>query len=218
MKARARRRSRHPLFDQSGARADLGFWAKASHWSSDEAAALSLGYAPLFVNSCTVKPHLGTSIKANEFDQRLMLILRALDVGALKPQFSPREFVIWADHVGLPLPKKLRDAIGAIGISDVTSETKIDELQRQIAVLKMELEQCKAANREAHPRERRSLQILVAGMAAGPYRFNPKADRNSATAAIVGDIERLGLSMDKDTVLTHLRCAFDELDIAPPDS
>ena len=54
---------------------------------------------------------------------------------------------------------------------------------------------------------------MVAGMAAGQYGFNPSAERSSATKAIVDDIELLGLSIDKDTVLTHLRGAFRDLDI-----
>ena len=54
---------------------------------------------------------------------------------------------------------------------------------------------------------------MVAGMASRQYGYRPNAERNSATKAIVDDIERLGLSIDKDTVLTHLRAAFRELEI-----
>jgi len=213
--ARTRRRPhRHPLFDQSKIRADLGFWAKVSYWSPDEAAALSLGYAPAFVNSCTLKPYLGASNEADEFVRRLMLVSRAIKAGLLNPLFSPSDFVNWADGIAIPLPKGLRNAVATIGALYKSSENEADELRQQIARLKEELEQCRAANREAHPRERRSLQILVAGMAAGQYGFNPAAVRSSATTEIVGDVELLGLSIDKDTVLTHLRRAFHDLDIS----
>jgi hypothetical protein len=213
VKARARRRCRHPLFDQSGARADLVFWAKVAHWNPDEAAALSLGYEPRFVNPNTVEPYLRTSHEAEVFDRRLMLIGRALDADALKQGFSPADFITWADRISLELPKELRDAVATIGASDKTLHDQTDELRKQNVRLKIELEQCKAANEEPHPRERRSLQIIVAGMASGKYGFNPSAERNSATKAIVDDVALLGRSIDKDTVLTHLRGAFRDLGI-----
>jgi hypothetical protein len=213
LESRARRRHRHPLFGQSSAQADLGYWAKVAHWSPDEAAALSLGYAPRFVNPSTVKPYLHTSPEAEEFDLRSMLIRRALDTGALKQRFSPAEFITWADRISVELPKELRDAVATIGASDKTSHEEADELRKQNALLKTELEQCKAANKDPHPRERRSIQIMVAGMASGRYGFKPSAERSLATKAIVDDIALLGLSIDKDTVLTHLRGAFRDLGI-----
>jgi hypothetical protein len=213
LKSRARRRHRHPLFGQSSAQADLGYWAKVAHWNPDEAAALSLGYAPRFVNPSTVKPYLQTSPEAEELDRRSMLICRALDTDVLKQRFSPADFITWADRIRLEVPKELRDAVAIIGAADKTSHDEADELRKQNALLKIELEQCKAANKDPHPRERRSLQIMVVGMASGQYGFNPRAERSLATKAIVDDIERLGLSIDKDTVLTHLRCAFRDLDV-----
>jgi hypothetical protein len=175
---------------------------------------LSLGYAPEFVNSSTVKPYLGASNRADEFGRRLMLVSRAVEAGLLKPLFSPCDFVNWADGIAIPLPNEFRNAVATIGALFKRSENETAELRLQLVRLKEELEQCKTANKEAHPRERRSLQILVAGMAAGRYRFDPGAVRSSATAAIVGDVERLGLTIDKDTVLTHVRRAYHDLDIA----
>jgi hypothetical protein len=213
LESRARRQRRHPLFGQSSAQADLGYWAKVARWDPDEAAALSLGYAPQYVNTRTIKPYLQTSPDADEFDRRLILIVRALDVGLLKRQFGPADFITWADRISLELPKALRDAVAAIGASDKTLHDEIDELRKQNERLKIELDQCKAANEEPHPRERRSFQIIVAGMAWSRYGFNPSAERNSATKAIVDDIALLGRSIDKDTVLTHLRGAFRDLGI-----
>jgi hypothetical protein len=216
LESRARRRHRHPLFGQPSSRADLGFWSKAAHWLPHEAAALSLGYAPRFVNPDTIKPYLESSTEAQEFGGRLMLISRALDAGTLKQRFSPHEFVAWAGRIGLKLPMGLSDVIARICASEVSND-EVNELRSQNASLKIELEQCMAANKGLHPRERRSLHIIVAGMATGRYAFTPNANRNLATKAIVDDIERLGLLIDKDTVLTHLRSAFRELDIQLPD-
>jgi hypothetical protein len=210
MGSRAHRRHPHTVFDQRGARADFGFCAKAPYWQPGEAAAVSLGFDWEFVNPDTVKPHRQSSSKAKEFGRRWMLISRAVDMGELKRQFSPPEFVAWADSKNLKLPKKLRNAVATIGAAKAPN-CEVDELRKQ-------LEQYKTANRDPHPREFRSLQIIVVGMASGRYGFNPNADRNLATKAIVDDVERLGLLIDKDTVLTHVRRAYHDLDLGLPDT
>jgi len=201
---RAHRRSRHPLFGQPIARANYGYWAKVAHWHPGEAAALSLGYAPKVVNLDTVRPYLQSSSKAQEFDSRLMLISRALEMGALSQQFRPHEFVAWADGI-IKLPKRLRNAVAKIPDAH-KGHCEAGELRKQ-------RDQCKAANEDPSPRELHSLLKIIAGMALGRYGFNPKADRNSATQAIVDDVERLGLSIDNDTVLQHLRRICSELGI-----
>ena len=145
-----------------------------------------------------------------------MLVSRAVETGALKHQFGPAEFVVWAKRINLELPDELTAAIARICID--ASNDEVDELREQNALLKLELERFKAATKDPNPRERRSLQSMVAGMASGRYGFNPIADRNSATKTIVDDIERLGLSIDKDTVLTHLRRAYHDLDLGLPDT
>jgi len=208
LKSRARRRNRHPLFGQLRAQADFGYWAKAPHWTSDEAAALSLGYAPRIANSATVKPYFESSYEAEEFDRRSILIERAIKVNALKESFSPSEFITWANGRDLDLPEELRDAVAMIRASDNALQDEVDELRKQISLLKNELELVK---KDPNPRQLRSLQIMVAAMASRKYHFNPSAERNSATKAIFDDIALLGLSIDKDTVLTHLRAAFREI-------
>ena len=90
----------------------------------------------------------------------------------------------------------------------------LDHLGTENARLKIELEQYKIANKAADPRERRSLQKIIAGMASGKYGFTLCAPKHSATKEIVTDIELLGLSIDKDTVLKHLRDAFRDLEIS----
>ena len=80
-----------------------------------------------------------------------MLILRAVDAGALKQRFEPADFITWADRLCLELPKKLRDAVATIGASGKTSHEEADELRKQLARFKNELEQCKAANKEPPP-------------------------------------------------------------------
>jgi hypothetical protein len=158
-------RGAHPVFGQPDVRADFGYWAKAAHWRPDEAAALSLGFDPKYVNPGTLKPYLEVSSDAREVDRRSMLISRALDKGELGLQFSPADFVRWADRINLELPMKLREAVTQMAALAKSSGNDDGNLREENDRLKRELEQCKMANRDPHPRERRSLQIMLAGMA-----------------------------------------------------
>ena len=209
-------RARHSLFNHPDARADPGYWAKMAYLDAAEAAALSLGYDPRLVNPDTIKLYQATGSQAKAFAQRLMLISRAVDKGTLGPQFSPLDFVNWAAGIKLDLPRELRDAVAELASVAHSSVNDLGQLHQEIARLEIELAQCKVANKDAHPRERRSLQKMVAAMAYAKYGFDPRAQKNPATKKIVTDIALLGQSIDEDTVLKHLRIAFDGLDIALP--
>ena len=174
---------------------------------------MSLGFDPKYVNPGTIKPHLGVWREASEIDSRLTLISRALDTGDLVLPISPADFVRWADRINLKLPIKMRRAVGALA---KPSDNDDGALRQENDRLKKELDHYKIADRDTHPRELRSLQIILAAVAHCKYGFDPAADRNSATARIVNDIQLIGQNLDKDTVLTHLRRAFRDLEIPLP--
>jgi hypothetical protein len=53
-------------------------------------------------------------------------------------------------------------------------------------------------------RERESLLKLVIGMAIGGYGYDPMASRSKIVSDIRGDLDRVGLSLDDDTVRKYL--------------
>ena len=57
--------------------------------------------------------------------------------------------------------------------------------------------------------DRNANQII--GMAVKGYRYNPKAGRNEATKDIADDLDRLGISLDVDTVRKWLQESAEEL-------
>lgn len=211
-------RARHSLFDHPDARADLGHWARAAYWYPAEAAAVSLGYDPMLVNSDTIKPYIEARSEAKAFDRLLMLISRAVDKGTLGLKFSPPDFVDWADRINIELPRELRDAVAELAPLPNAPDIEVGQLRQENTQLKIELEQYKVANKDPHPRERRSLHLIVAAMAHAKYGFDPRARKTPASAKIVTDIELLGLAIDEDTVLTHLRNAFRDLGIGLPNT
>ncbi len=52
---------------------------------------------------------------------------------------------------------------------------------------------------------RNAMLKLIIGMAAAGYGFDPRQDRNSATADIRGDLERLDIGLSDETILKYLR-------------
>src|SRR5262249_48359503 len=61
------------------------------------------------------------------------------------------------------------------------------------------------AKTEIGTRERETLLKMLLGMAMECYRYSPDADRNPATAEIVSDLAKHGLSVGEDTVRGRLK-------------
>lgn len=62
-----------------------------------------------------------------------------------------------------------------------------------------------------HPKERETLLKIVIAMAIGGYAYNPAAKKSSTPADIKEDVEKLGLTIDDDTVRKWLQKAADYL-------
>jgi hypothetical protein len=97
--------------------------------------------------------------------------------------------------------------------------------EEKIALLKLQVEEFhkaraasshdrkaeKEAKKPLHTRERQTLLKLVVGMAVEQYGYDPKANRNDATANIASDLALSGLTIDPDTVRKWLKEASELL-------
>jgi hypothetical protein len=94
------------------------------------------------------------------------------------------------------------------------------EKDRFINVLKQQLSQQPPetkSEKSLSTRERESLLKLVIGMAVGGYGFDANANRTRTSGEIVGDLQRLGLSLDEDTVRKYLQEAKGLIPSEPKD-
>lgn len=73
-----------------------------------------------------------------------------------------------------------------------------DTLLEQIMALR-------AAEKPLNPKERESLLKLIIAMAVEGYGHDPRAGRSTTASEIVGDLDKLGLHLDPDTVRKWLR-------------
>ena len=107
------------------------------------------------------------------------------------------------------------------GIEELATEEKVALLKLQIEELQKEKikgwpspyghKTEKESKKPLHTRERQTLLKMVIGMAMEQYGYNPKANRNDATAHIASDLSLSGLSIDPDTVRKWLKEAAELL-------
>jgi hypothetical protein len=248
-----------PVFDKTGAVADFDYWSRMTHWTLDEALALSFGKAPEVVSWKVIQPYIQVSQFARNYARRRELAVRALQRQLYDPVL-PGIFITWAKRTQIEFPPELEAAVAANGhviedwkslydklcassderiatwkeVATKQAETlddivvhrdallaQIEDLNGECTRLRGELEALKsqrAIPAEAKPlstRERDSLLKLVIGMAVNGYAFQPRAARSLAPSEVAGDLEKLGIGLDVDTVRKYLKQGAELL---PPDA
>ena len=160
---------------------------------------------------------------AAEYIQLQDRIERAIDAGKLGERITPAGYIHWARDSGIPVPDELKQAVEAR--NEIPNwKARYDDLLKQFEAvsderdgLRRELDQmrstqdAKAGRDTITPRERTTVKRLIIGMAVKGYRYNPKAGRNEATKDIADDLDRLGISLDVDTVRKWLQESAEEL-------
>lgn len=85
-------------------------------------------------------------------------------------------------------------------------------------LLKMSGPQAKVVNNAGATTERNTLYRMILGMAIAKYGYDPESRRNAATGenagSISADLEKVGFSIDADTIREHLKAAYAAV---PPD-
>lgn len=95
---------------------------------------------------------------------------------------------------------------------------KISDLEQTLsqqieAVKAAQVAPPKSKGKSFGARERESLLKLVIGMAVEAYRYDPKANRSDIIGEIAGDLEKVGIPLDADTVRKYL---YEARDLLPP--
>jgi len=219
---------RSRFFNQPRASADFVHWASASYWTVDEATALSFGKDPRVVNWKAVSQLVNASSFADSFAARRDLLHRANIMRQIGQQTAPSVLLAWAQRMQIPMPAELVEAVSALGIQIADWKSLYDAKAARVDQLQAELNEARAAHEAAldrhaekthtgksaveepvterplGARERDSLLKLVIGMAIGGYGHDPKAGRSSTAKDIAGDLARVGLPLDEDTVRKYL--------------
>jgi len=216
--------------------ADFGFWAKFPFWTVEEAVALVLERDPKHCNGEAVRTYMQISPTAQTFARTLELAKRAVAMSQLTDGTTPGAFLAWAKRYALPVPSELEAEVARYGafIGDwktlfdaavvqrdnaLEREKKLSEMLAQVRSEMEKLSSSASATaemakqvfnppKEPDPREVDTLRRLCIGLAIGGYSYDPAERRSSVVPEMVGDLERLGLTVSDDTVRKHLRAGL----------
>jgi hypothetical protein len=117
LRAKAEQEERERFFNHPGAAADYEHWAKAAHWTLDEAIALSLGRAPELVRWDRLQSltALGSPF-VTQYARRRDLALRAKAWEQVFDPVLPGIFLAWAKRTDIDVPAELVAALEKRGV------------------------------------------------------------------------------------------------------
>jgi hypothetical protein len=171
-------------YHQKDAAADFEYYYQFPVWTLEEAVSLSFGKDPVKVNWNTVRDYEGVSSFAKMYARRRHLCLNAKLANELSEPVTPESFVAWAQRMKIDLPEVLVDR-----------------------VISTQAHAPKKTSEVLGTRERTSHLKLIAVLAKC-YGYDP-LKKNSAAAEIKSELERLGLSLDEDTIRKYLAAAIE---------
>ncbi len=187
------------FFNHPSADLNKGFWWALATWTPAEAAAISLGKDPKFVNPKNLTKEIhGPSLFKEEFEARLERIKRALEAGILDPErkhvgkrnFEPANFLAWAKKESFPMWEKnpsVSDARPDISSADQVNEIAlvsaindlqsrlseqelvVKDLRRQLGERDQQITRLQQPVDELNPKAATSLRRLCLGLARRHY-------------------------------------------------
>lgn len=140
LKEKANQQEANHAFNQPRSHADFVFWAKAASWSYDEMAALSLNRDPRMVKWDSLKPYLQSSPFVKSYENRRILVSRAITSGQLYQSTAPSVFVAWADRMQIDYPPKLKQEIETLGVQIGDWKTLYDGATKVVTTLQATVE------------------------------------------------------------------------------
>lgn len=218
--------------------ADLNHWSRLDYWTIDEAIVLLLGKNPRVMGSSNSQLMIQFAEISDRFSDTNEVYVRSENLKNSMDRISPIDFMVWAENKGFDFPPRLKQALldrsevpnWKARYEDLRSEfdayklTKLEEpkdsqteLDTAEACTADEPAQDSGLTEELSGKKKTSLLKLVIGLAICGYKYDPRISRNEAVSEIASDLHKLGISIDRGTVLTWLRTASEEIEFTMPD-
>ena len=189
---------------------DYPFWVAMPTWTREEAIALLSGHDP-DSQSDHVTP-------TNEQATVVRLLDRAFESGAFPNahRVAPEDCLSAMASFGLSAPKALIAAAKAKKVSIKNWRAEYERKEAELERLRQDIEKNAIARRRvskenditALKRKIKSLQKVFLGISIDKFNLKREWKNTSAAKNIAGSIDRSGLSLNEDTVRTHLADAI----------
>ena len=190
------------FYNQLYANADFVHWAKAAHWTLDEAIALSFGKEPAIVTWKEIEKLKGQTAFAASFAKRRDLALRATRWKKFGDTIPPVIFISWAKEINIELPNALIEEVKKIGGSATNWHEQYLKLKADYDVLAAQ-----PTNTQKPESTRKTNNVLQAftAIAIDAYGYDPKAEKSTAPQDIANALEKLGAVGNPKTIRSWLR-------------
>lgn len=190
------------FYNQRYANADFVHWAKAAHWTLDEAIALSFGKEPEIVTWEKIEKLKSQTAFATSFAKRRDLALRATRWKKFGDTIPPVIFISWAKEINIELPNALIEEVTKIGGSATNWHEQYLKLKADYDVLAAQ-----PTNTQKPESTRKTNNVLQAftAIAIDAYGYDPKAEKSTAPQDIANALEKLGAVGNPKTIRNWLK-------------
>lgn len=196
------RQEKERFYNQRYANADFVHWAKAAHWTVDEAIALSFGKEPAIVTWKEIEKLNGQTAFAASFKKRRDLALRATHWKKFGDTIPPLTFISWAKEINIELPNALIEEVTKIGGSAINWHELYIKLKADYDVLATQ-----STNTQKPESTRKTNNVLQAftAIAIDAYGYDQKAAKSTSPQDIANALEKLGAVGNPKTIRSWLR-------------
>ena len=192
-------------FNRPSSAEDIAHCGALPLWHLEEAIALSLGMEPQRANWKKIAPLLGVSPVAKKYSRLRERVLRAEQAGELSNPISPHTYIEWAQRNMIEVPKELVENVVARS-GRILDYNSVCDANAQLTQRVRELETADATREKPlKTKERDSLLKLVIGMATAFYGYNPDELRSKCAGEVASELERVGISLNADTIRKYLK-------------
>jgi hypothetical protein len=190
------------FYNWQSAKADFVHWAKAAHWTIDEAIALSFGKEPDVVTWKEIEKLKGKTAFAKAFAKRRDLAIRATRWKKFGDTLPPVLFVSWAKELHIDLPSELIEEVTKIGGAAINWHEQYLKLKADYDVLAAQ-----PTNTQKPESTRKSNNVLQAftAIAIDAYGYDPKAEKSTAPQDVANALDKLGAVGNAKTIRNWLK-------------
>lgn len=190
------------FYNQSYANADFEYWAKAAHWTIDEAIALSFGKEPEIVTWKKIEVLKNETLFAKQFAKRRDLALRATHWKKFGDTIPPVIFIGWSKEINLELPSVLIEEVTKISGVDINWHEQYLELKADYDAL---VTKSTIAQKPESIRKTNNVLQAFTAIAIDAYGYDPKAEKSTAPQDIANALDRLGAVGNPKTIRNWLK-------------
>jgi len=204
------KQERDRFYNQRYANADFVHWAKAAHWTIDEAIALSFGKEPSFVTWKEIEKLTKVTAFAKSFAKRRDLALRAVASQKLTENSPPTVFIGWAQGLSIELPNALVEEVTKIFGAAINWHEKYLELKTAYDLL---VAQSNIAQKPESTRKSNNVLQAFTAIAIDAYGYKPNAEKSNAPQDIADALTKLGAVGNPKTIRGWLK---EGVELLPP--